>query len=77
MKELFWNGKEYEDVVIIKEMYSGYRLTITYHEKFAQVSIEDLGERLPLIFSKTMTKDDANAYLELFRCCGYVELIAV
>lgn len=75
MNKLYWNGREYEDVTMIKEMYQGYRLTITYHEKFAQVSVEDLGERIPLIFSKTMTKENANSYLELFRNCGYVEII--
>ena len=75
MNELFWNGREYEDVTVIKEMYQGYRLTITYHENFAQVSVEDLGERIPLIFSQTMTKEKANSYLQIFRNCGYVEII--
>ena len=75
MNKLYWNGREYEDVTMIKEMYQGYRLTITYHEKFAQVSVEDLRERLPLIFSQTMTKEKANSYLELFRNCGHVEII--
>ena len=64
-----------EDMTIITERYGSHILTITYYENSAKVTVEDLAEiKFPLIYSDIMTKGNANAYLEIFRACGYIEV---
>ena len=64
-----------KDISTIKERYGSHILTITYFEKSAKVTVEDLSEiKFPLIYSDIMTKENANAYLELFKECGYIEV---
>lgn len=65
----------YEEVTKVTERYGSYVLEITYHEKFASVKVEDLGViRFPLLFAGTMSKEQANSYLEIFKKQGYVEI---
>ena len=60
---------------IITERYGSHILTITYYENSAKVTVEDLAEiKFPLIYSDIMTKESANAYLEIFKACGYIEV---
>ena len=60
---------------IIKERYGSHILTITYFENSAKVTVEDLAEiKFPLIYSDIMAKENANAYLEIFKTCGYIEI---
>lgn len=60
----------------IKERYGSYVLTITYFENSAKVTVEDLAEiKFPLIYSDVMTKENANLYLEIFKVCGYIEIV--
>lgn len=66
-----------EDIIstIITERYGSHILTITYYENSAKVTVEDLAEiKFPLIYSDIMTKENANAYLEIFKACGYIEV---
>lgn len=60
---------------IITERYGSRILTITYYENSAKVTVKDLEEiKFPLIYSDIMTKESANAYLEIFKACGYIEV---
>lgn len=59
-------------------MYSGYRMRIAWYkdEDAAQVTVYDLGERKPLMWSKTMTKEQARGAHELFTMIGYFDIPA-
>ena len=60
----------------IQERYGSHILTITYFENSAKVTVKDLAEiKFPLIYSDIMTKEKANAYLEIFKACGYIEVV--
>ena len=76
MKKIEWFGDHYEEVTEITERYGCYLLTITYREKgFTDVKVEDVSKlRLPLLFATSMTIEQANSYLTLFRNCGYIEI---
>ena len=76
MKKIEWFGNHYEEVTEITERYGCYLLTITYREKgFTDVKVEDVSKlRLPLLFATSMTIEQANSYLTLFRNCGYIEI---
>ena len=64
-----------KDMSTIKERYGSHILTIIYFENTAKVTVEDLAEiKFPLIYSDIMTKENANAYLEIFKACGYIEV---
>ena len=80
MKKKVWYLDHYEEVTEITERDAQYLLTITYRERFrekrlAEVKVEDLSAfRLPLLFATTMSYEQANSYLELFRKCGYIDV---
>lgn len=61
----------------ITERYGSHKLTIEYKgNDFAQVSVEDLSEfNFPLIFSRHMNYAQANAYLEIFKNIGFVDVV--
>ena len=66
----------YKTMTTIQERYGSHILTITYFENSAKVTVEDLAEiKFPLIYSDIMTKEKANAYLEIFKACGYIEVV--
>ena len=61
----------------LESMYGGYRMKIRYsdNEDFAQVSVYDLSNlRFPLMWSKGMSKAQANGAKALFEASGYFEI---
>ena len=81
MKKKVWYLDHYEEVTEITERNAQYLLTITYRETFrekrlAEVKVEDLSSfRLPLLFATTVTYEQANSYLEIFKACGFVDIL--
>lgn len=70
-----WVVNHYEEVTTITESRGNYRLEIKYYANYASVKVEDKTSfRFPLVFAMTMTYEQANSYLELFKTCGYVEV---
>ena len=70
------NQKGTRLMTTIQERYGSHILTITYFKNSAKVTVEDLAEiKFPLIYSDIMTKEKANAYLEIFKACGYIEVV--
>lgn len=70
IKKEYWTGRPEK---IITEGYGSHRLVIRYFadSNKAQISLEDISEfRFPLLWSHTVTDDQANAALELFRMIG-------
>lgn len=56
--------------------YGSHVMTITWHDSYATVKIEDLAQlRFPLLWSKQMSKDQARAARHLFEQIGYFEVI--
>ena len=68
--------EKHKDMSTIEVRYGSHILTITYFENSAKVTVEDLAEiKFPLIYSGIMTKENANAYLEIFKVCGYIKVV--
>lgn len=60
----------------IKESFGPYRLTITYKDhNFAQVTMENVAAKWPLIWSMGLNYEAANGALELFKSIGYFEIM--
>lgn len=61
----------------ITERYGSYRLTIRYfaNSNKAQVTMEDVSIfRFPLLWSYTLTDEQANAALNIFKSIGYFDI---
>lgn len=61
---------------ILRYCFGGYRLEVRYSAgDFAQVSMYDFSNlRFPLLWSESMTKQQARGAIELFKSCGYFDL---
>lgn len=63
---------------ILRYGFGGYRLEVRYdgsENDFAQVTMYDLGElRFPMIWSTSMTKEQAVGAIELFKEVGYFDM---
>ena len=56
----------------LEYMWKGYRLEVRYtDEDYAQVTMKDVGARLPILWSMGMTKKEARGAIELFKAIGY------
>jgi hypothetical protein len=61
----------------IKEAYGPYRLTITYKpHNYAQVTMENIADKWPLLWSMGLNYEAANGALELFKAIGYFDIMA-
>lgn len=63
-----------------KELYEGYgpyRMKVRYFadSNKAQVTVYNIAEAAPLIWSKTMEDKQANAALDLFKAVGFFDLV--
>lgn len=59
----------------IWEMYGGYRMCARYcNDNYAQVAMYDLGEWIPMVWSKGMTWKQADGARELFKAIGYFDM---
>ena len=63
-----------------KELYEGYgpyRMKVRYFadSNQAQVTVYNVADKLPLIWSKSMTDTEANAALDLFKAVGFFDLV--
>lgn len=70
----YWENRKEK---IIKESYGSYRLTIRYFENSnkAQATMEDTSEiRFPVLWSHTLTDDQANAALNIFKSTGFFDI---
>lgn len=72
----YWKGRKERTIT---EGHGSYRLAIRYFENSnkAQVTMENIAAlRFPLLWSATMTDEQANAALDLFKAVGYFDLRA-
>lgn len=70
----YWKNRKDKTIT---ERYGSYRLTIRYFEDSnkAQVSMENISiSRFPLLWSYTMTDEQANAALSIFKSIGFFEI---
>jgi hypothetical protein len=59
----------------IIKTYGPYRLELNYHDNdFCQVSMKNVGEKMPLIWSTGLTKAQANGAIKLFEAIGYFDM---
>ncbi len=65
----------YEPLVTIEERYGSQFLKIDYFQNCANVFVYDYSQRLPLLYSSTMSKSAANAFKEIFLNCGYIPVV--
>lgn len=74
MNKPYWENRKEK---IITEGYGSYKMSIRYiaNSNMAQVTVEDTSKfRLPLIWSRPMTDEQANAALEIFKSIGFFEV---
>lgn len=72
----YWKNRKEKTIT---EGYGSYRLTIRYFadSNKAQVTMEDVSLfRFPLLWSHTLTDDQANAALDIFKAVGYFDIPA-
>ena len=59
----------------IIEAYGPYRLELDYRgADFCQVSLKDVGQKWPLIWSTGMNYSQANGAIQLFKAIGYFDM---
>jgi hypothetical protein len=61
----------------ITERHGSYRLTIRYFENSnkAQATMEDIAAlRFPILWSHTLTDEQANAALDIFKAVGFFDI---
>lgn len=61
-----------EPLSIFHDRFGSYVLEIQYHKTYAQVSVLDVSQRWPLLFSVPMSKAEANGYADSFAHCGFI-----
>ena len=64
------------DIIDTEYRYGGYLMKVTWYKGIdqAQVTIYEIGARLPLKWSRTMTKTQANGAVQLFELMGFFEM---
>lgn len=63
-----------EPLSIFHNRFGSYVLEVQYHKTYAQVSVLDVSQRWPLLFSVPMSKAEANGYADAFAHCGYIPI---
>ena len=69
----YWKGRKEKTII---RTFKGYCLRVRYLEDCdrAQVTMEDLSRfRLPLMWSATLSDEQANGALKLFESIGYFD----